>query len=235
MSEIRDRYLSNDYIEKNPTWDMQDSAWKAGHVASILDAAAIDPGRICEVGCGAGKVLSSLAGRYPNSSFVGYDIAPAAAKFWQDFDASRIELKVGNFFELDDAHYDVLLLLDVLEHVADPHSFLSGLHGRSDHLVLHFPLDLSAINVLRESPLLYVRRKVGHIHYFTKGLALELIKECGFEVLDSRFTGAAFNTPQATIRTRMAQIPRRIASLLGQDMGARLLGGETLMVLARPK
>lgn len=235
MSDIRERYLSDDYIEKNPTWDMQDSAWKAERAIDILERAGVLPRNICEVGCGAGKILEVMAAHFPEAEIAGYDIAPAAASFWKDIDASRIKLNVGDFFEIDRQHHHVVLLLDVLEHVADPHGFLSGLHGRSDYLVVHFPLDLSAMSVLRESPLLYVRRKVGHIHYFTKGLALELLGECGYEIVDSRFTGAAFNAPQASLKTKLAQLPRRMAYAINKELGVRLLGGETLMVLARPK
>jgi hypothetical protein len=235
VSGTSQRYLSDDYAEKNPTWDMEDSRWKAERVAAILDDAGIRPAKICEVGCGAGRILEALAGVYPQATFAGYDIAPAAARFWADVDASRIALKVGDFFALDHEHYDAILLLDVLEHVADPHAFLSALRGRSDYLVVHFPLDLSALSVIRETPLLQVRRKVGHLHYFTRNLALELMEESGFEVIDHRFTGAAFSAPQATWKTRLAQLPRRLLAVVNRDFGARLLGGETLMVLARAK
>lgn len=235
MGEINQRYLSDDYVEKNPTWDMEDSQWKADRVSALLNDAGIQPGKVCEVGCGAGRILAALADTYPQASFVGYDIAPAAARFWAHVDTSRIELNVGDFFAMDKDHYDVILLLDVLEHVADPHAFLNGLRGRSDYIVVHFPLDLSALSVLRESPLLQVRRKVGHLHYFTKNLALELMEECGFDVIDHRFTGAAFSAPQANLKTRLAQIPRRLLAVVSRDLGARLFGGETLMVLAKAR
>lgn len=235
MGEIDQRYLSDDYVAKNPTWDMEDSQWKAERVAALLADAGIRPGKICEVGCGAGRILAALAEAYPQATLTGYDIAPAAARFWAHIDVARIKLSVGDFFVMDKDRYDVILLLDVLEHVADPHAFLNGLRGRSDYLVVHFPLDLSALSVLRETPLLQVRRKVGHIHYFTRNLALELMNESGFDVIDHRFTGAAFSAPQATLKTRLAQIPRRLLAAVNRDFGARLLGGETLMVLARAR
>lgn len=234
-NRIEELYVSEDYLARNPTWDMEDSHWKAERVTTILNDTGIRPGKICEVGCGAGRILAALADAYPQATLAGYDIAPAAARFWADVDAMRIKLNVGDFFVMDKDRYDVILLLDVLEHVADPHAFLRGLRGRSDYLVVHFPLDLSALSVLRETPLLRVRRKVGHIHYFTKSLALELMDECGFEVIDHRYTGAAFSVPQATLKTRLAQIPRRLLAAINRDFGARLLGGETLMVLAKAR
>ena len=36
------------------------------------------------------------------------------------------------------------------------------------------------------------------------------------------------------LKTRFAAIPRRIAYAVNKDIGVRLLGGETLLVLAKP-
>ena len=123
----------------------------------------------------------------------------------------------------------------MLEHVSNPHAFLSRLKLYSDYIVIHFPLDLSALSILRESPLLHVRRKVGHIHYFTKGIALELLDECGFKVIDYHYTEAAITSPQRDFKSRLFGQFRRLIYFLNKDIGVRLLGGETLMVLAQNK
>lgn len=229
-----DRYQSGDYLKSNPTWDVADSPWKAELVATQLNDSNLHPASICEVGCGAGAVLASLRLRYPDACLSGYDISPDAEGFWNQYDGLNIDFHVADFL-VDNQLFDTILLLDVLEHVPNPADFLHKIRGRADTFVFHFPLDLSASSVLRESPLLYVRRKVGHLHYFTKGLALELLDECGFEVIEARYTGAAFNAPQATLKTRLAQLPRRLVYALNKDFGVRLLGGETLMVLAKSK
>jgi hypothetical protein len=89
--------------------------------------------------------------------------------------------------------------------------------------------------VLREAPLLHVRRKVGHIHYFTKGLAIELLREAGYDVLEAQLTAAWRTVPSRAWKTRLAALPRRLAGMLGAELGARLFGGETLLVLAQPQ
>lgn len=228
-----DRYTDNEYFDKNPTWDLEDSPWKAELVAKLLEETGLRPATLCEIGCGAGGVLSSLRDKLPNTELSGFDIAPAAARFWEMLDGREIDFNVGDFFQISDKEYDVILLLDVLEHVNDPFSFLERLHGRSDYYVFHIPLDLSALSVLRESPLLHVRNKVGHIHYFTKNLALSLLRESGYEIVSWRYTGAAFSSPKRTWKTRLGALPRKIAYLVNRDLGVRILGGETLLVLAR--
>jgi len=78
-----------------------------------------------------------------------------------------------------------------------------------------------------------VRTKVGHIHYFTKRLALALLEDCGYDMLKWCYTGAAFTSPQRTWKLKLASLPRRLAYSMSKDWGVRFLGGETLMVVAR--
>lgn len=235
LSKPYDSYLSGEYLQKNPTWDDEDSAWKAGKVMEIMQRNNLRSNSIVDVGCGAGGVLGAIRKANPTVELHGFEIAPDASRFWQQYADSGINFVVGDFLELRSPRFDTLLVLDVIEHVPDPFEFLSRLLDRAEHFVFHIPLDLSAVSVAREKPLLYVRDKVGHIHYYTKGLALELLAECGYDVLDWDYTGAAFTAPKPNLRTRLARFPRRVLYALNRDLGVRLLGGDTLMVLAAAK
>jgi SAM-dependent methyltransferase len=234
MSLPFEAYKSGEYLAKNPTWDIEDSAWKAAQVRNILVQNRIFPNSVVEVGCGAGGILATLHDESPDGQYVGFEIAPDASLFWDKYKEKKISFVIGDFLSVETPHFEVLLLLDVVEHIPDPFAFLNALRGRANYFVFHIPLDLSAVSVLREQPLLNVREKVGHIHYFTKGLALSLIQESGFEILDWNYTGAAFSAPQRTWKSRLALLPRRLANaVIGRDAGVRLLGGDTLMVLAQ--
>lgn len=215
---------------------MEDAPWKAGIVAWILEQNGLQPESICEVGCGSGACLAELRRAYPEAELSGYDIAPDAAQFWKQFEEQNISFEVGDVLKNDSLNCEVLMMLDVIEHLADPHDFLGRLHGKASLFVFHIPLDLSAMSVFRETPLLYVREKVGHIHYFTKNLALSLLDESGYSVVDASYTQAAFTAPSRSWKTLIARPLRKIIyTLFGKDRGVRLVGGETLMVLARSK
>lgn len=227
------RYLGNDYGRANPSWDTEDSPWKVDQVVRMMQRHHLAPASIAEIGCGAGAILAGLRGHFPNADLYGYDIAPGAAGFWSRYASARIEFTLGDFFQHSHSQYDVLLVLDVIEHLANPFEWLSRLSGHARDYIFHIPLDLSSLSVLRESPLLHVREKVGHLHYYTKGLALILLEESGYQVIDSFYTGAGFTAPQRGWLTRLAGVPRRLVCAVAQDLGVRLFGGETLMVLAR--
>lgn len=226
-------YESGDYLAKNPTWDAEDSEWKALQVLKMLRKNDLRPKSMVDVGCGAGAVLASLHDAMLDIDYFGYEIAPDASQFWGRHSARNIVFSVSDFLQAKADIFDVLLLLDVFEHVPNPFAFLSSLSGRANYYIFHIPLDLSAISVARESPLLNVRKKVGHIHYYTKGLALSLLEECGYQVIDWSYTGAAFSAPQTTWKSRLARLPRKLIFAIHRDIGVRLLGGDTLIVLAK--
>jgi SAM-dependent methyltransferase len=235
LKSLHDRYTTGAYLLHNPAWDIKDSPWKAEKVVDILRALEWSPKSICEVGCGAGGVLAELRHTFPEAELFGYDIAPDAAKFWNQHTWAEIHFEIGDFFVLNRRQFDSLLVLDVVEHLQDPFNFLGRLRSYAETFVFHIPIDLSALNVMREKPLMLVRTKVGHIHYFTKRLALALLEDCGYDVLKWCYTGAAFTSPQRTGKSKLASLPRRLAYSMSKDWGVRLLGGETLMVLARAR
>ena len=232
---IDERYTGTDYSQQNPTWDSEDSPWKAAQIRRLLSRHDIPARTIAEVGCGAGGVLATLRESHPEADFYGFDIAPALRAFWERHQGQRITFELGDFLAINHRTYDIVLLLDVVEHLANPFDFLTRIRPHAAHFVFHFPLDLSAVTVAREAPLLAVRAKVGHLHFFTKGLAVALLTECGYDVIEASYTGASLNAPRRTWKTRLAGGARRIAYAMSKDLGVRIFGGETLLVLARPR
>ena len=47
------------------------------------------------------------------------------------------------------SHYDVLLVIDVFEHVPDYLGFIEKLRQKADLKVFHIPLDLSVSSIVR--------------------------------------------------------------------------------------
>ena len=205
-------------------------------VFKVLQNHRIQPTSICEVGCGSGDVLRFLRTMLPNTRLVGYDVSPQAASFWSDSVSNpigeKIEFYLGDFLALNSESFDLLLMLDVFEHVRDPFTFLEDCRRHAKKFVFHIPLDLSAVNIARRAPLLRQRRNVGHLSSYTKDLALETLTDCGYSILDWRYTGASLNILNTSLKTRVARLPRILASAVNKDWAVRVLGGETLIVLA---
>ncbi len=127
MSNVESIYFDGTYLSENPDWDRKDAPWKAVQVATILSENSILPSTLCEVGCGSGDVLVHLKKSMPSTKMKGYDISPQVVKFWKNHNVGvGVEFQLGNFHEVNMMKYDVLLMLDVFEHIRDPFSFLEN-------------------------------------------------------------------------------------------------------------
>jgi SAM-dependent methyltransferase len=226
-------YTSGEYLASNPTWHAEDSAWKASQILGMLQRHGLRPRTVCEVGCGVGEVLRELHDRMNHRpSFVGYEISPQALALAAPRSSERLAFRLGNVLE-DDEKFDLILLIDVIEHVEDYFSLLRGLRARSDHTILHVPLELSVVSVLLDTPMTFSRDRLGHVHFFTRDIALGMLRGVGYEILDWRFTAASSQYPRGSWKLRVLERARRVAFPLNQTAAVRILGGYSLLVLAR--
>ncbi len=227
-------YTAGGYLKRNPTWHIEDSAWKARNIRRIMERNDITPESVCEVGCGAGEILMHLQRAMAKGCrFRGYEISPQAYELCKDKGNDRLEYVLGDILQEDDRVYDLILLIDVIEHMEDYFDFLRRLKGRSRYKILHIPLELSAQSVLRRRKLLDHWELVGHIHYFTKETALQMLKSVGYEILDCFYTPFGVERKGSSLKSALARIPRKALFRLHQDLAVRTLGGCSLMVLGQ--
>lgn len=229
-------YQSGEYLDKNPRWHAADSPWKAAQILKMIRKQNLNPATVCEVGCGAGEILNRLHAELPATNFFGYEVSPQAYEICSAKTKERLQFRLGDLLETE-ARFDLLLCIDVFEHVPDYLSFLERLRGRASRFIFHIPLDLSALSLLRPARLMKTRYGVGHLHMFTAETALAVLKDTGYETLDSFFTagGLELEKNQKRLRTVLANLPRRVLGKFSPRLAARILGGYSLLVFAKPR
>jgi SAM-dependent methyltransferase len=228
------RYMSGGHLEKNPLWHTEESPWKAEQVMRMLDRQKIVPKTICEVGCGAGEVLKQLQQRLKTDcDLLGCDISPQAIELCRSRANEKLRFLLGNIPGGSDSFFDLILVLDVIEHLEDYFSFLRNIKDRAAYKVFQIPLDLSVQNVVRAKPLLRDRQRYGHIHYFNKETALQLLSDVGYEIIDYFYTAVALDLPSNDLKNLVMRVPRRLLYWINMDMAVRLLGGYRLLILTK--
>ncbi len=182
-------YLDGKYLLKNPQWHVEESPWKAKQVLRMLRQNDLAPKSICDVGCGAGEVLSQLQKSLDRACvFRGYDISPQALSLARSRANDKLQFVLGDVRSENGAFFDLILVLDVIEHLEDYWSFLRQLKMKSRYKIFHIPLDLSVQTVFRQNALLKRRNLYAHMHYFTKETALQTLRDTDYEVLDYFYT-----------------------------------------------
>jgi SAM-dependent methyltransferase len=224
-------YTDGTYFDNNKTWHVEDSPWKAKQIQAIIEKNNIPITSICEVGCGAGEILKQLSQTIPRVCFTGYELSPQAFELCQSREDEKVKFYLKNILD-ENVFFDLLLCIDVFEHVEDYFGFLKSLKQKSKYKIFHIPLDLSVISILRGS-LLLDRKSLGHLHYFTRETALETLKDCGYQVVDSLYTKSFIEIPVNTWKGKVAKPIYQIMFFLAPHFTVRLLGLSSLIVLAK--
>ena len=178
-------------------WERARARFFCGQLAPHLR-----PGiRVLDIGAGDGYLVASLLPAIqPGGSVVCFDTG------YSDQHLARFAAAApaGQSFtrELPESQFDLVLMLDVLEHVPDDHAFLASVTGNT----------LAAGGVLLASvpahPLLFTRHDVnlGHHRRYRPPELPSLLRDAG---LDVEATGGLFHS----------LLPIRMAQKLGEILG----------------
>ena len=226
-------YRDGSYLKNNPSWHIEESPFKVRQIQRMMKQQNLAPKTVCDVGCGAGLVLAELQPHLPPDCVCwGYDVSP---------DALALSAKRGNenlrfrLFDIRkdqcDTFFDLLLMLDVFEHVEDYIGLVRSVRSKAKQKMFHIPLDLSVQAILRRNGLLLRRDHHAHLHYFTKETALRTLTDVGYSIVDYFFTPRCIELGDLFVQ-RIARIPRKFSFALAPDLTVRVLGGYSLMVLA---
>jgi len=236
MSKI---YETGEYLDATGnTWHSEDSPWKAAQIIQIIRKNNLHPNTLAEIGCGAGRILVELSKEeyLKDCQFAGYDISPQAIELC-DKKARGCKFFCEDIFGGENGraqNFDLLLIIDVFEHVPDYMGFVEKCRRKAQYKIYHIPLDIHVSSVIRNS---FIRNRytIGHLHYFTADSALGTLKDTGHEIVDYFYTSGSFGVfrQHPSIKTAIANAPRWLFSKFSLPMTARLFGGYSLLVLAK--
>lgn len=175
-----------------PLYNEKKSDYFSSARTGILDLLPEFSARVLEIGCGSGQTLEMLKEKKLCLETVGVELFAAAADearnkvdsvYCMDVEKSPMPENIGKF--------DLILLLDVLEHLVDPWFLLS--HLVENYLAAHGKVIVSLPNARHFSlvlPLLrgrfdYVERGIldkTHLRFFTKDSAVELLRSASLNI-----------------------------------------------------
>lgn len=234
MSNI---YTSGEYLKSTQSWHAEDSPWKAEQIIQIISNNRIHPAIIADIGCGAGLIVKRLSKceYLKDVQFRGYDISPQAIVLCKQIENEKVKFFQQDLLSETNADFfDILLVIDVFEHIPDYMGFLDKCKRKAVYKIYHIPLDIHVSSVLR-SAFIENRYSVGHLHYFTADSAIATLKDTGHEIVDHFYTNTAFGLfkQHPSIKKAIANGPRWLFSKFSLPFTARLFGGYSLLVLAK--
>jgi 2-polyprenyl-3-methyl-5-hydroxy-6-metoxy-1,4-benzoquinol methylase len=165
----------------------------------------------------------------PDVRFWGWDVAPPAISMAKERENERLQFVLADFGAIQTPSLDLLLAMEVVDHVEHYLGFLKMLKSRASLKLFSFSLDISAQTALRAGAFLQRRNVHNHLHHFSKETAISALEYTGFKVLDWQLV------PTLPGTSKLAAMARPIRSplfALAPEFTVRLFGGYSLLVLA---
>ncbi len=228
---MQNMYHNQQYLQNNPTWHSEDAAYKAQQVLRLLHSSKISYSFIIEVGCGSGEILKQLAQQLSSSiSFTGYDISQDAITIANTKNNTTVQFYCKDFTE-ENTTSDLLLIMDVVEHVENYFQFLKDIQPKSNYTIFHIPLDMCVWALFREDILIESKNRVGHLHNFTEKFILKILEEIGFTVVQKIYTKPLYK--RVTLKEHIIHTIRVISFWLSPKLATKLLGGYSILLLTK--
>lgn len=232
MSSI---YTDSTYLENNPTWHEEDAPFKAKTALDLLKKHKILPDTIAEIGCGSAEVLVQLSKKMPNrTKFWGYDISPQAIEIAKKKEYANLKVEQKDITKNPAEYsYELVLVMDVIEHLENYFEFLDNIKGIGKHTIFHIPLDMCMWSLFREGMLLETKSRIGHIHNFTEDFILSVLEDYGYKVIDKAYTPPSFK--HKSVKQNIVSGFRKMLFAIAPRFCTKTIGGYSIMVLVEPK
>lgn len=231
IKDSQQLYTSDLYLKNNPSWHEEDAPKKAAIIEQLIKRNKIEIGSFCEVGCGSGEILVTLSKKFKEATFHGYDISENAIKIAKPKENSNIKFECKDISKNKiDLKHDLLLIIDVIEHIENYFAFLRDVRYLSKHTIFHIPLDMALWTLFREKMLIESKSRVGHIHNFTEDFILEILQDNGYKIVDKIYTEPMYN--KTTLKQNVVELIRKILFRISKRLCSKTMGGISIMVLA---
>lgn len=156
---------------------------------------------VMEIGCGSGNTLKHIKDKYSNIETIGVEINSTIARIAHnnvDYIYNEDAENADYVFKKYSKKIDVLLLLDIVEHLRDPWGFLINCREMlsEDGVIISSIPNIRNLKVLL--PLVFLGKwdyqsagilDITHLRFFTFKTIVDMVNKCDMKVVDVRRTG----------------------------------------------
>lgn len=202
---IRDLYLKDEYIKKNPSLHEEDSEWKIGKIILLIDKLIkknyINSNEInlLDVGGGAGLILKEISNYIERVYSIrvnryALDLSPGMLAVQEKNNPSARLLNEDICrTSLRNKEIDIVLMIDVIEHIPDSVKALKELGRISRFAIFKVPIEDNLIsnvwNFLKQGqPRQNAIGTIGHINIYNPITLKHQIEQNGGSILKSFYT-----------------------------------------------
>jgi SAM-dependent methyltransferase len=171
-----------DPVEADYNWKA--SVWKWDHLEKLIRR-HLEPQSVLEFGCGSGEMLALARSSFPSAELVGMDLSQRMIAMAKERLGSAV-VRQGSEEALEawGPPVDLVLGIDVLEHVVDPVRLARAMGQAGRIVALKIPLERRIIRLGIRAPRVGIEHLSGHLHFWTLAESRRLLRAAGLHILD---------------------------------------------------
>ena len=191
MNDATQLYTTGEYGIQHSDWHLADAPNKVKDISaalkSLIERTRKPNLKIADIGSGVGGVLHEtiklLNHNYPNIEItgIGFEIASTAIetsrKIFPELDIRQ------KAFDHTDGRFDLVMFIDVLEHLENPWEILRIAKDSSEYMIIRQPL-LENFSTFRHQNYQNQREHWGHIAYFNYHSFMDMTQSIGWEPIN---------------------------------------------------
>ncbi|MBU1129927.1 class I SAM-dependent methyltransferase [Patescibacteria group bacterium] len=178
----------NEYTNKNPNMHLKDSITKAKQISQVIPF-NIKINSLLDVACGAGLVTIQIVKKLKPRYAQGVDISTAMIDKAKSLDVNKLIFwENADIFKYQPKRkFDLVICVDILEHVADDSKFLKKVASLGKYIIIKTPLEDSLFSgFLRKTKIFDTwqdtENRYGHIHHYNEKILINLIKKGNLKI-----------------------------------------------------
>lgn len=146
---------------------------------------------VLDLGCHAGHITSVIANKAKHVVGIDYDndAIEKAKKTYKKNNLVFVNNEVINYLNNNSQKFDVLILSHILEHIDNPTNLIMSCKPFVNYIYIEVPdFDKSYLNHYRNDLKLdLIYTDTDHVSEFDRNELKELIKNCGFQLIESEY------------------------------------------------
>lgn len=215
---------------KYPHLHIEDSANKIRELSTVIPS-DFRIRSLLDVGSDAGLITQAIGERYKASQVDALDLSDQAIELTRialtNFPSSEVKQCTLEEYQ-PQRSYDMIMFIDVLEHLNDPVNTLRRAAKLSHFLAVRSPLEENHMNRLEKKYFgkdyqRLMEQRYGHIQHFSQDSFKEILDAGGFDVINTRYFRIPSNAD--VLKKTPHKLFERAVSFFAKDKYPKTCGG----------
>lgn len=179
-------YSDGTYTKLNPTLHAEDSVYKMSYVIKLLEKVEWNRSgvKILDIGGGAGELGKLVCDWFAANGYTVFmsalDVAEEMINVQKNNNPCIKKTYVGDIEKLGEEQFDLVLMIDVIEHIEDCEQFADRLNNYATYIIYNIPTEINLIDTLRDIAMCkryypLQTKSLGHVHFFSANSAARFV------------------------------------------------------------